>query len=264
MRNGQRFDAGVAVAVHPRPQLFRIERIEAAERHLRHRAAAVDHVAVQVLVLGAAGELVADEGGEDARLVVALGGVDGLAPGRAKHIGIGRHVALTEGVRAYLALGLSPGRPRQRPGRDSVHELGGRVARGRLRWIDHRRQHAQEAGVVGDRVEIQRRIELDLEAGRMGQRLALRVAVGVVGRGPGAVEEGVVREVGVRVEVAEVGIAQGVGTRRGGSGVAAWRRVVSDRVAVTAAARSARRRAGRRAPRRQCGRRMTDAAGRQL
>ena len=109
------------------------------------------------------------------------------------------------------------GVPRQDPGDEVGHELGHGV-RHVLLGIHDRRQHAEEAGVVGDRVEVERGVELDVEARGVGQGLALRVPVGVVGRGPGAVEEGVVREVGVRVEVAEVGVAQGVRLCRRGGG----------------------------------------------
>ena len=229
----------LAVAVHPRPQLLRIERVESAERHLRRRAAAEDHVAVQVLVLGAAGELVADEGREAARLVVALGRRDGLLPGGAHDVQVEQALAIAEGVRPDGGVGCRPLRAPQRTGRDVLRERRVGMARDLLPGIQHRRQHAEEAGVVGDRVEVQRRVEPDLESGRVGQGLSLRVAVGVVGGGPGAVEERVVREAGVRVEVAEIGGAQRVRAFHCAAGgyVTAGRRPVRQAVAVTGAAR---------------------------
>ena len=107
-----------------------------------------------------------------------------------------------------------------------------------LLGVHDRGQHAEEAGVVGDRVEVERRVEPDLEAGGVGQRSALRVAVGVVGGGAGAVEERVVGEVGVGVEVAEVGVAQGVRLGRGGFlGRSRALRRLHRRAAVAGAAR---------------------------
>ena len=70
--------------------------------------------------------------------------------------------------------------------------------------------------MIGDRQEVERpALELHLEAGRVLDRLALGVPVGVVGRRAHVEDEGVERVAGVDVEVAEVGLA------RGGAGWAA-------------------------------------------
>ena len=74
--------------------------------------------------------------------------------------------------------------------------------------------------MVGDRGEVERAaLELDLEAGRVVDRLAARELVGVVGGRAHVEDEGVERVLGVDVEVAEVGLARGGagGLRRRGS-----------------------------------------------
>ena len=87
VRDGEHAAAGfLFVGVHPFPQVDGIgaaQRRDAGERLDLAGAVAVvaeDDVAMQVVALVERGPLVADEGGEAARLVVVLGGGDGLLP----------------------------------------------------------------------------------------------------------------------------------------------------------------------------------------
>ncbi len=87
MRDGQHAAAGLLfVGVHPFPQLDRIvaaqRRIDGERLDLAGLVAVVaeDDVAMQVVAVGVRGPLVADEGGEAARIVVVLRGVDRLLP----------------------------------------------------------------------------------------------------------------------------------------------------------------------------------------
>ena len=71
--------------------------------------------------------------------------------------------------------------------------------------------------MIGDREEVERRVgQPHLEAGRVVDRLALRVAVGVVGRRAHVEDERVERQLRVDVEVAEVGVAIAVLRGRAG------------------------------------------------
>ena len=215
VRDGDRLHSRGTVALHPRPQLLGIHGVEPTEGELRDRAAAEDDIAVQVLVLGAARELVGDEGGEAARLVVALGRGNGLAPRGADDVEVQQPLPVAQGVGTDLAVRLSPVRPGERSRPDRGHQLGRGVGRDGLLRIHHRGEHPEEAGVIGHRVEVERRVEPDLEPRRMGQRLAPRVTVGVVRCGARPVEERVVGEVRMDVEVAEIGVPQRVGRRVG-------------------------------------------------
>jgi hypothetical protein len=83
VRDGQGLDALGPPAVHGPPQVPR-DRVEVlALNKVRPRtlASPEDHVAVQVPAVGRRGELIADEGGEPAGLVVARGSVLDLVPG---------------------------------------------------------------------------------------------------------------------------------------------------------------------------------------
>ena len=75
-----------ALLVEKAPQVLGLVGVDARERRGGHRGAAKEHVAVQVDLVGRAGPLVADQRGEAARLVVALGGGDHFAPGGHVHL----------------------------------------------------------------------------------------------------------------------------------------------------------------------------------
>ena len=76
--------------------------------------------------------------------------------------------------------------------------------------------------MVRDALEVQRPVELDVEAGRVLDRVPLGELVGLVRAGAGREHEGVVGEAGVDVQVAEPGLAirrrSGVSGGRGRSG----------------------------------------------
>ena len=89
--------------------------------------------------------------------------------------------------------------------------------------------------MVGDRGEVERAaLELDLEAGRVVDRLAARELVGVVGGRAHVEDERVERVLGVDVEVAEVGLA-----RSGAAGLRPPRPLPSLRWLVGAGSRGA-------------------------
>ena len=169
-------------------------------------AVAVDDDAVQVVAgRHLRGPLVADEGGEAARLVVLLRRRDDLLPGRA--------VAL--GARQELQ------RRRERAAREAVDDLQRRLdalLAARLHHVvpapagrvgehlglagEERREEAHVVGVVGDDEEIERPRELHPLAARRRQLLAAREAVGVLEAEPVAEGAGVHRGAGVEMRVA--------------------------------------------------------------
>ena len=76
--------------------------------------------------------------------------------------------------------------------------------------------------MVRDPLEVERPVELDVEASRVLDRIPLRELVGLVGTGARAEHEGVVGVAGVDVQIAEPGLTiggrSGVGGGRAGSG----------------------------------------------
>ena len=70
--------------------------------------------------------------------------------------------------------------------------------------------------MVRDALEVQRPVELEIEAGGVLDRVPLGELVGLVGTGAGGEHEGVVGVARVDVQVAEEGLA--VRGRSGGSG----------------------------------------------
>ena len=81
MRNGQGFHARGPPFVHLTPQVFRVFRHAGSIGQGRDLGGAEDHVAVQVAVAGRGGDLVADQGGEVAGVIVAGRRFLDLAPG---------------------------------------------------------------------------------------------------------------------------------------------------------------------------------------
>ena len=161
---------------------------------------------MQVLPFGtAASELVGDQGGEGAWIVVALGGRDDLLPCAPDD------VEIEQIVRIDIA-SLT---------RQDFPEDGGAIAgrfgaseRDRQRMsanlgigVVHLLEHAQVGGMVGDREEVERRLEAHLDSGRVGQRFSPGEPVSVVRVVAGAVDVGVEGVLRVDVKVAEVSVA---------------------------------------------------------
>ena len=144
------------------------------------------------------------KGGEAARVVVALGGLDDLLPGIADDTLIGDVAA-------------GGGQPAQssETGGEHVVDAGAvlrqdlrlcRMVVDRARRVLQRRENAEIRGVIGDRQEVEWRARKPVDTARsVRNRLPLREEVGVVRRRTGAEGEGVVREHRVDVQIAEVG-----------------------------------------------------------
>lgn len=202
--DGQRVDALGALFVHPVPQQLRVvPGVQPAERDAGHVRVAEDDVAVEVLAPAAAGgELVADEGGEVAGVVVSLGRFHDLLPGGFDDVEIEQVVRVDESPFAgqhLLEHGTAVRRRRGAPQGDRERML----AHGGVRVV-HLLEHAQIGGVVGDGQEVERRLQAHLDAGRVHQGFALGESVGVVGIVPGAEDVRVERVLRVDVDVAEV------------------------------------------------------------
>ena len=215
VRNDEALGAPAAVLLQIRPEVLRPRGIEVGEGQ-RRGVAAEDHVAVD----GAAGAfagggvrrpLVADEGGETARLVEVVGGGDDALPRRPAHGG--------DVEPGHLARRLRP--PRAETGAVPVAASGiaAEVAADRARRqhgvrILHRHAGADDLAVIGHRHEVERPAAADRLAHEQ-HFLAAREAVGVLGTEPRS--EQVVRvhrQHRVDVEVAEEHVPVRVDRRR--------------------------------------------------
>ena len=161
---------------------------------------------MQVLPCGTAGsELVGDEGGERAWIVVALSGRDDLPPCALYD------AEIEQVVRIDIASLTRHHFPEN--GGAIVGRLGApkcdrqRMPANRGIGVVHLLEHAQVGGVVGDREEVERRLEAHFDSGRVGQRFAPGEPVGVVRIVAGAVDVGVEGVLRVDVKVAEVGVS---------------------------------------------------------
>ena len=173
---------------------------------------------VAALVRGR-GVLEGGEGGELAGSVGVIGGAHAVAPGGLADIFHQDAVdaAVEQAVqhsRKEGGEGLAPGRQagfghviRVVDALDGFGDVvAGEVAVGIARLLDQAQQH----GVIGHRVEIQRPLQLHRVAAGVVHGLTLGIPVGVVGGVGGAEHIGVEGVGGVHVQVAEVGVALGV------------------------------------------------------
>ena len=210
MRDRQQLVARLALAVHPCPQVGRVGRIERAERHRRHmRAILEEDVAVEVHVVRHGRPLIAAEGGELAGFVGLVREFDVLFPDRVRDLGTHQRLdrRATEQVGAVEVDSLNLFRAVVL----EDQRLRGRQLADRRTGIIGQLHHADIFGVIGDAGEIERRIDLDVVAERMLDRLALEILVGIAGIGhPIAEQPGIERPAGVNVGLAEIRVAKRV------------------------------------------------------
>ena len=202
----QRLDPLLAQPVEPVPEVLGIA-VEGTEGQLRRLAAAEDDVPVHVTATHPHRVLVADQGGEPARVVVPFGRLDDPLPGACPHL---RAVDRVAGASQFPHPAQ---RAQPRPGPAALagdQSVGQRMPIGRAQGIDQRRQGAQILGMIRYREEIERRAgEPDRFTRGVRNRLPPGEAVGVIrGRAHGT-HEGVVRVHRVDVQVAEQGDAVG-------------------------------------------------------
>ena len=212
MREGEHAAAGfLFVGVHPFPE---VHGIGAAERrgagHGLDLAGAVgvvaeDDVAMEVVALVERGPLVADEGGEAARLVVVLGGVDGLLPRAAIGAACRGHTSSAFGKLALRKMADDLERGLGALARlDHVIPLAARRVGEDLGLArDEVGEEAHVVRVIRDDEEIERARELRGLAARGHDLLAAREAIGVARSQAAAERAGIHREAGVQVRVAE-------------------------------------------------------------
>ena len=87
VRNGEQLVAGLALAVHPVPQIFRSRRVDRAERHLRDLGAVLEeYVSVHIPVVGGRCPFIGTKRGKFTRLVEAVRDVVVLFPDVAGHL----------------------------------------------------------------------------------------------------------------------------------------------------------------------------------
>ena len=86
VRDGEQFNARLALGVHPLPELRGIRGVERAERRVRHLVAPEENIAVQVALAGHRGPLVGAEGRELAGLIVFVGDLAGFRPHRGSDL----------------------------------------------------------------------------------------------------------------------------------------------------------------------------------
>ena len=145
-----------------------------------------------------------------------LGGLHDLLPGTPDDVEIEQVVGVNVApfARQYLLEhGAAIRRRRGIPQGDREGVLADRGVR-----VVHLLEHAQVGGMVGNRQEVERRLQAHLDSGRVRERFSPGEPVGVVRIGARAEDVGVEGVLRVDVDVAEVGVARrpaldGVGCR---------------------------------------------------
>ena len=216
VRDGEKLVARLALRVHPVPQFRGAIGVERAERIVRHLVAGPEEdVAVQVAVAGHRRPLVRAERSELAGLVLLVGDLDVFLPhGRGDlriHERLHRCACIElEQIRENLVLLFLAVR--------ILHDHGLRL--GQLAHVGPRGVglpgDADILRVVGHAHEVHRRVDLDVEAHRVLDGLALGVLQSVRRAGDAVPHHPRVdRPAGVDVLLAEVRVPVGVGLRRG-------------------------------------------------
>ena len=206
--DGKQLVAGLALRVHPLPQVLRMPGVEGRKRLVRHLGAIAEiDVAMQVAETELGREFVRAESGERARLVVLVGDLDVLLPDRSGHL------------RAHESLDRWSTHQLEQVLEDPLH-IGGIVRiledqRRRLGHLADRRARrvrllgdADIFGMVGHPHPVQRLLDLDVVAERMLDRLALAIFQRGVRTGHVVAEQpGVDGPARMDVLFAEIGIA---------------------------------------------------------
>ena len=181
VRNGEQLVPGLALAIHPGPQILRMGGVHRGKRHCRSLLRILeDHIAVQVAIVGRRSPFVRGEGGERARFVELVGNVGDPSPDRACDLG-------ADELLDRLVLDDRSGEEEIDP-LDIVLALDGQLscdrqlAQVRL-WIVGEGDRAHVFRVIRDGREIERTLDLHHVARGMPDRLAQGKLVRVFGTG---------------------------------------------------------------------------------
>jgi hypothetical protein len=223
VRNGQDIAAGLLlVAGHVPPEVFGVPAVDERKGHNPGGAGGVvpeDDHAVKIVAAGLGGPLEANEGGEDAGAVHAVGDPGGGFPHRAlegiaSDLVLGGVGALYHFLRclkdSLVISGLdspTPAPPGFRTEKEWIRGLQGRG-------------ESEILGVVGHDKEIERAGQLDQEAVVGRDLLPARKTEGLFGADAVVDEAGVVGVRGVEVSVAPVDVVRVGSTVGGGVGAA--------------------------------------------
>jgi hypothetical protein len=208
VRDGQQFVAGLALSVHPVPQLLGVVRVQCAEGLLRDvPALAEENVAVQIAIIGRGGPLVRTERRELARMVVLVRNLDVFLPDGTRYLR--GHQGL-DGRTAKQLQNSQKGACLLLPAVGICHDhaLYFRNFAGRGPRSVHLFYHPDVLGVVGYAHPVERSIDGDVITQWMFNRLSLGIMKRVRRSGDLVTENpGIQRPTGVYVFVAEIRVA---------------------------------------------------------